>query len=83
MARRPENPPTPARDFELAKAFFYLLTRGTSHSDGMPWGSVRALVDDISSRGLSPGGFAYTSAGGEALAAELAAELLGHDGGEG
>lgn len=80
MARRPDSSPAPTRDFELTKAFFYLLTRGTPHSDGMPWGSLRAVVAEVSKAGSSSGGFAYTSAGGEALAAELAAELLGHDG---
>ena len=74
--------PTLETDFERLKAFFYLLTRGTPHSEGLAWGSVRQVVAEATNAGSALGGVTYSSAGGEALAAELAGELLGHQGGE-
>ena len=53
--------------------FFYLLTRGTPDSPGLPWGSVKPVVREAARLVENT----YTSEAGEALAIELADEVLG------
>lgn len=59
--------------FDRVVRFFYLLTRGTPDSSGLPWGSVKPVVREAARLVENT----YTSKAGEALAVELATELFG------